>query len=1313
MAACDPAQQECVEHEHTGALVIVAGPGSGKTHVLCSRIAWLIHKAKVPEDRILCVTFTTKAAREMHVRVSRMLQREHRCEIRTIHALGFRVASEHYEELGYSGPLRVMDGEPLKQLCREVGDGMNLPDGTRLDKIWDTVQQNGHDRAYADCEFYHELRRALQKVRDGLQRENACDFHDMVHLPLGLLQKNAVVRQKLAARYSHILVDEFQDTSLDQWHLLRSLVDVGHCGVTIVGDINQSIYAFRGADPRVFGAFMDAFPQATVKSLRRNYRCAQTISDVAASLIKNNVVYSAVGGGLDSFTKQLEARQVDVAEGSTSASAAESAPVASVRAHCAVVKCATVDEEAATLVAQIKFIGEHGGGTVGVLCRTHQPLGAMRAALKAAGVACASAASTPLHSSKAVQDVLAYLQLAANSQDLALLKRVVNRRPGKGVGGKKKQPPQVKVSEFCGCVTLALKDLQINREEPVSPAPGSGTPSPNPSLEGRSMSSVGSVGVYAALQSLVANGVPAPQNPHARDDLTVKKLTLPGDGNGAAVAAAGPTKKKSPARQSTLFSFKGFKDASKAQSSPVVRRGGTAKGKPLEEGMLLCAKGLLHLLGGARKAAKAGGVAAAVRFIVKECGLAPEKKKEADAPARDSGSDDVGTSGGASAKAVARLQAAAAACCAVGADWAARIQTFCEDVVVAAGEVPGAAGGAAKVALTTIHAAKGLEYDYCFLVRCNEGVLPCGAKLAQLPKVGAIQRMRGADVTEEFEKLCSDLKEERRLCYVAMTRAARWVCLSYVANEESTVSRFVDEVIKAVPSVQQYTPATAPAGAPLPVAQAPLPQCAVERSSSSATLAMGAAGAPEEDAEGGMPFAATPSEEGTPGRPWDDEDVENMTGGGHSAPHAAGKAKRVLFGAAPAANAKPVGFTSARAVLAEAEGAAGKGAPAPAPAPASAPAPPPAVAAEVSLWKALVNDEREWRTGGAVCEEGVMPPVAPSQAATPTRQLVLAASPSPAPQRETRRAVTPGRRARRESLTERPRWGARVPSPTEQARRQASRRPCSASTSQALPSAGERSSSRAAQAASPSSGGPADAAACRLYAREAQRQERCTARRQAAEVLEDAACPFRPAINARSASLTRRLPKAAATPSPDPASPHIFRRAGSSTRPATPPPRPTPPRGVPHDPAGPQAVWACTPASFRGVPLGASPDVWSGGDARGACEAQPLSPPPCVVDEDGAPAGARAGGAGAVWEDVPSPPPADTHTLPAAAAAPRSRPVEGVSDGEPRHPPSWAAALRPLPANTAPPPRRLKGRDALASSWWTAAIAAQRAEHYT
>jgi DNA helicase II / ATP-dependent DNA helicase PcrA len=293
LANLNPPQQEAVTHGD-GPLLIFAGAGSGKTRVLTARIAYLIASRRVWPDRLLAVTFTNKAAREMRSRVESLVgEQAQRMWVGTFHASAVRILRREASRLGITSSFVIFDEDDTRAALKRVLDELRLdPKRYPIPALSQAISQAKSElkrpndipnRSYGD----EILRRVYDSYEEVLRRSGGLDFDDLIMKLVELYSTDDEALAKWRDRFRHVLVDEYQDTNRAQYTLVN-LLAAEHRNVAVVGDDDQSIYRFRGADIRNILDFRKDYPDAHVVHLEQNYRSSQAILDVAYSVIRSN-----------------------------------------------------------------------------------------------------------------------------------------------------------------------------------------------------------------------------------------------------------------------------------------------------------------------------------------------------------------------------------------------------------------------------------------------------------------------------------------------------------------------------------------------------------------------------------------------------------------------------------------------------------------------------------------------------------------------------------------------------------------------------------------------------------------------------------------------------------------------------------------------------------------------------------------------------------------------------------------------------------------------------------------------------------------
>jgi ATP-dependent DNA helicase Rep len=404
-SSLNEAQYAAVFHRK-GPLLVLAGAGSGKTRVITERIAALIER-DVPADAVTAVTFTNKAAREMRERLEKRLgERAEGLRICTFHALGLQMIRRHAEHVGRRPNLSVFAETEQTAALRSVLQDMALPADAEQVKIVlrrISAAKNGMDAGDASLAAIRERYDAL------LTRMNAVDFDDLMVLPIRLLSEHDEVRDYWRERARHFLVDEYQDSSRVQYELVRLLVP-SDGNLTVVGDDDQSIYGWRGAEVRNLFMLDQDYPGLTVIRLEENYRSTGHVLGAANSLIANN------SGRLG---KELRS---NIGHGK---------PVR-------IWESANPEDEAERVAADIR--ARHAGGSERwgdfcVLYRASYQARPLEIALREAEIPYHVSGGLSFFDRAEIQDVLAYLRLVANFGDDMAYMRAISR-PRRGIGDK-------------------------------------------------------------------------------------------------------------------------------------------------------------------------------------------------------------------------------------------------------------------------------------------------------------------------------------------------------------------------------------------------------------------------------------------------------------------------------------------------------------------------------------------------------------------------------------------------------------------------------------------------------------------------------------------------------------------------------------------------------------------------------------------------------------------------------------------------------------------------------------------------------------
>jgi len=410
----NPEQQQAVLHVK-GPLLILAGAGSGKTRVITSRIAYLVGNGLAEPHELLAVTFTNKAAEEMRARVESLLGSDcGRLWVSTFHALCARLLRREAPAIGLSRDFVIYDSSDQLTVAKRALKELHIDDSfvqprAALSRISHAKNLMEGPDAMAASAAWNRRDEQIAKVYsyyiDALKNSNALDFDDLLLKTVELVEQAPAVRAKYAQRFKFVMVDEYQDTNRPQYLLIRRLAEV-HRNLCVVGDPDQSIYKWRGADLRNILDFEHDFPEATIVKLERNYRSTQIILDAASAVISQNRnrkdkhLWTDRTGG----ARIVYFRGGDELE----------------------------EADFVTRTARAALAGDVEA-TVAVLYRTNAQSRAIEDALMREGLTYKVVGGVRFYERKEIKDALAYMRLVINPHDDVSLRRVVNV-PARGIG---------------------------------------------------------------------------------------------------------------------------------------------------------------------------------------------------------------------------------------------------------------------------------------------------------------------------------------------------------------------------------------------------------------------------------------------------------------------------------------------------------------------------------------------------------------------------------------------------------------------------------------------------------------------------------------------------------------------------------------------------------------------------------------------------------------------------------------------------------------------------------------------------------------
>ena len=709
-------QREAVTHAGSP-LLILAGAGSGKTRVLTHRIAYLLATGRARAGQILAITFTNKAAAEMRERAGSLVGDDaRRMWVSTFHSACVRLLRYEHEAAGLSSSFTIYDAQDSQRLIQMVLKAQDV-DIKRFTpkmvaaRISDAKNELIGPARYAQTAGKDPVSRivadAYVEYDKRMRASNALDFDDLIMRTVDLLRENPLIAEHYHRRFRHILVDEYQDTNHAQYVLVRALVGDGSDGVTpaeltVVGDSDQSIYAFRGATIRNIEEFERDFTGARTILLEQNYRSTQNILSAANAVIARNTGRRA---------KNLWTASGDGALITLDAADSE-------------------HDEARFVVGEIDRLADLGveWGDIAVFYRTNAQSRALEELLVRQGIPYRVVGGTRFYERREIKDALAYLQVISNPDDTVAARRVLNV-PKRGIGAKAEEAIAAHAAHYGISFGAALRHLWLRTGCPAGEGEG---------IDVDALARSASPDEASADSSApVSSDEAAGENPAARDGADESAAA----GQSAAAPAASPVE-------------------SAPETAPEVL-GITPRAAKSAAAFW----GLIETL----RAAEARGASQAdiLEEVLDRTGYLAELRRSED-PQDASRVENL-----------AELHSVAGAFAADAPG--GTLADFLESVALVADsdQVPAEGERGGQVTLMTVHTAKGLEFPVVFVTGMEDGTFPH-------------QRSLGDE---------SELEEERRLAYVAITRARERLYLTRAAvrsawgtPQEMPPSRFLDDI---------------------------------------------------------------------------------------------------------------------------------------------------------------------------------------------------------------------------------------------------------------------------------------------------------------------------------------------------------------------------------------------------------------------------------------------------------------------------------------------------------------------------------------
>ena len=413
-------EQKIAAQTVEGPVLILAGAGSGKTRTMTFRIAHMVANLRLNPKEILAVSFTNKAATEMHERVAKLLgpKLKKGLTLSTFHSLGIRILREDIHHIGYNKDFTIYGTADQMSIIREAlknfkTDKVTFDKKTIQSKISFLKNSGVSAEEFADTEFYDEenpydevTEYVYHFYQDKLQFYNAVDFDDILFLTVKLFNEYPAIAEKYSHRYKYIMVDEYQDTNGLQFDFIKSLTST-HNNICVVGDDDQSIYAFRGADITIILNFERQYENVKVIKLEQNYRSTKRILDLANVVIKENK------------KRKIKSMRTDGPDGIMPA----------------LWMCGNTDHEAQIVIDELLKLSSSGQflGEVAILYRSKTQLPAFEAQLIMAQIPYHINGGDKFNERKEIKDLIAYLSVIQNSKDEIALRRILNV-PHRGIG---------------------------------------------------------------------------------------------------------------------------------------------------------------------------------------------------------------------------------------------------------------------------------------------------------------------------------------------------------------------------------------------------------------------------------------------------------------------------------------------------------------------------------------------------------------------------------------------------------------------------------------------------------------------------------------------------------------------------------------------------------------------------------------------------------------------------------------------------------------------------------------------------------------
>ena len=430
-------QQEAIK-TLDGPMLVLAGAGSGKTKVLTTKVAYLLEERDISPQNILAITFTNKAAKEMKERIFSLIGRVgFLIQISTFHSFGLKILKENYDLLGYESNFTILDASDSETVIKKIMKDYDI-DSSKYNyrAIKSSISSNKNEmvgveefRKFVYNDYDEVVLKVYEEYEKELKRSNAIDFDDLLILPLKLFNEHKEVLQKYQEQYKYVFIDEYQDTNKPQY-ILSKLISAKYKNITVVGDNDQAIFTWRGADYKNILNFEKDYEDAKVVILDENYRSTKTILKAANNVIKNNKLRKEK----NLWTENEDGNKITY------------------------YKAFDERDESFYVIKEIRKLLDDGvnPNDICVLYRANAQSRGIEDAFLENNISYRIVGSFAFYQRKEIKDLLSYLKLIHNEKDDVSLLRVINY-PKRGIGNKTIEELTIAANENGTCLYDAIE----------------------------------------------------------------------------------------------------------------------------------------------------------------------------------------------------------------------------------------------------------------------------------------------------------------------------------------------------------------------------------------------------------------------------------------------------------------------------------------------------------------------------------------------------------------------------------------------------------------------------------------------------------------------------------------------------------------------------------------------------------------------------------------------------------------------------------------------------------------------------------------